>query len=201
MGILFSVELEYIRTLWNTSELSRRYGVMWSNTCGGLHAKTFMLHVGIFCKCVLFYETRYRAYRFLIFIRNPGCISSRLLLLKLSNHRTNVDLRLIFIPLLNEVDGRYTGFTLSVRLPVCPSVCGQNRVCSVSSIILAGSISYLHILSSTFRRCVAFIQTSKIWRLFLDFVLFLLLTWDPIWTGQYWGGGGGGGGVLWSQAL
>ena len=39
----------------------------------------------------------------------------------------------------------------SVRL----SVCGQNRVRSVSSTILIGSISYLHILSSNFRRCVA----------------------------------------------
>ena len=38
---------------------------------------------------------------------------------------------------------------------VCPSVCGQNRVRSVSSTILVGSISYLHILSSNFRRCVA----------------------------------------------
>ena len=35
------------------------------------------------------------------------------------------------------------------------SVCGQNRVRSVSSTILIGSISYLHILSSNFRRCVA----------------------------------------------
>ena len=39
----------------------------------------------------------------------------------------------------------------SVRL----SVCGQNRVRSVSSTILIGSISYLHILSSNLRRCVA----------------------------------------------
>ena len=35
------------------------------------------------------------------------------------------------------------------------SVCGQNRVHSVSSTILIKSISYLHILSSNFRRCVA----------------------------------------------
>ena len=35
------------------------------------------------------------------------------------------------------------------------SVRGQNHVCSVSSTIHAGSISYLHILSSNFRRCVA----------------------------------------------
>ena len=34
------------------------------------------------------------------------------------------------------------------------SVCGQNRVHSVSSTILVGSMSYLHILSSNFRRCV-----------------------------------------------
>ena len=38
---------------------------------------------------------------------------------------------------------------------VCLSVCGQNRVRSVSSTILIGSISYLHILSSNFRMCVA----------------------------------------------
>ena len=44
---------------------------------------------------------------------------------------------------------------LSVRPSVRLSVCGQNRVRSVSSTILIGSISYLHILSSNFRRCVA----------------------------------------------
>ena len=57
----------------------------------------------------------------------------------------------IIIPPLNEVEEVYTGFNLSVR----PSVRGQNRVRSVPSTILAGSISYLHILSSNFRRCVA----------------------------------------------
>ena len=41
-------------------------------------------------------------------------------------------------------------FSKDVRL----SVCGQNRVCSVSSTILIRSISYLHILSSNFRMCV-----------------------------------------------
>ena len=43
----------------------------------------------------------------------------------------------------------------SVRLTGRPAVCGQNRVRSVSSAILFGSISYLHILSSNFRRCVS----------------------------------------------
>ena len=51
--------------------------------------------------------------------------------------------------------GGYTGFTLSVGLPVRPSVCRTNRVRSVSSTILAGSISYLHILSRNCRWCVA----------------------------------------------
>ena len=86
----------------------------------------------------------------------------------------------------------YTGITLSV----CPSVvergvywyhlvrlsvCGQNRVSSVSSIILIGSISYLHILSSNFRRCVTCNSRFKIlkfWRIFkicnFDFVFIWL---------------------------
>ena len=53
----------------------------------------------------------------------------------------------------------------SVRL----SVCGQNCVCSVSSTILIGSISYLHILSSNFRRCLACnarFKIQKFWRIF-----------------------------------
>ena len=49
----------------------------------------------------------------------------------------------------------------------CPSlrlsVCGPNRVHSVSSTILVGSISYLHILSSNFRRCVTCNVCLKIW--------------------------------------
>ena len=44
---------------------------------------------------------------------------------------------------------------LSVRPSIYLSVCGQNLVRSVSSTILARSISYLHILSTNFRRCAA----------------------------------------------
>ena len=72
----------------------------------------------------------------------------------------------------------------SVRL----SVCGQNGVRSVSSTIVIGSISYLHILSSNFRRCVACNGCFKIQKLEilanslnLLLWLWLLLTWDPIW--------------------
>ena len=55
-----------------------------------------------------------------------------------------------------------------VRSSVRLSVCGQNCVRFISSTILVGSISYLHILSSYFRRCVAckvLFQNSKIWSL------------------------------------
>ena len=58
----------------------------------------------------------------------------------------------------------------SVRL----SVCGQNRVRSVSSTILIGSISYLHILSSNFRRCVACNARFKIQK-FESLAIFLNL--------------------------
>ena len=53
-------------------------------------------------------------------------------------------------PFLNEVERGVYWFHL-VRL----SICGQNRVRSVSSTILIGSISYLHTLSSNFRKYVA----------------------------------------------
>ena len=46
-------------------------------------------------------------------------------------------------------------------LSIRPSLCGQNRAHFVCSTILAGSISYLHILLSNFRRCVAYYAFSK----------------------------------------
>ena len=55
------------------------------------------------------------------------------------------------------------------------SVCGQNRVRSVSSTILIGSISYLHMLSSNFRRCVACNARFKIQK-FGEFFKFVTLT-------------------------
>ena len=83
--------------------------------------------------------------------------------------------------LLNEIEGVYTGFTLSV-------FCGQNCVCSVSYTILDGSVSYLHILSSYFR-CVAcnFFFKIQIFEVLanslnLQLWLCLVLTWDPIWV-------------------
>ena len=77
----------------------------------------------------------------------------------------------------------------SVRL----SVCGQNGVRSVSSTILIGSISYLHILSSNFRRCVACNGCFKIKKLeicYFDFVFFWLgIRYDSmVWVIMRWRG-------------
>ena len=89
----------------------------------------------------------------------------------------------------------YTGFTLSVCPSVRLSVCGQNRVRSGSSTILVGSISYLHILSSNFRRCVACNACFKIFGEFFKFVILTLSSSDlgsnmTQWNGWSWGGEG-----------
>ena len=81
----------------------------------------------------------------------------------------------VLYPSLNEVEG---GILVSPCPSVCPfvrlSVCGQNRVRSVSSTILAGSISYLNILSSKFRGCRVWsiVKNSKmlfLWQFFFKF--------------------------------
>ena len=66
-------------------------------------------------------------------------------------------LYMIIIPTVNEVEG-------CILVSLCPSInplvppsvrlSVDQIVCSVSSTILAGSISYLHILSLNFRRCI-----------------------------------------------
>ena len=91
-------------------------------------------------------------------------------------------------PCFNEVEREvywllHTGFTLSI--------CGQKRVRSVSSTILVGSISYLHILSSNLRRCVACnvcFKIKKIKILVFKFVILTLSSFDlgPNMT-QYYG--------------
>ena len=67
----------------------------------------------------------------------------------------------------------------------CPSVrlsaCGQNRVRFVSSTIFIGSISYLHILSSNFRRRVACNARYKIYKfeILAIFLKLVILTLSP----------------------
>ena len=84
----------------------------------------------------------------------------------------------IIPPASTKLIGGYTGITLSVRPSVRLSICGQNRVRSVSSTILIGSISYLHILSSNLRKCVACNASFKIKKIqnFGEFFKFVTLT-------------------------
>ena len=56
-----------------------------------------------------------------------------------------------YTPCFNEVE---RGVLVSTCASLHLSICGQNRVRSVSSTILIGSILYLHILSNNLRRCV-----------------------------------------------
>ena len=81
----------------------------------------------------------------------------------------------VIIPLhFNKVEEGYTG---SPCLSICLSVCGQNRLCSVSSKILARAISYLHILSSNFRKCFVCKVFAKFQNLnFGKFLNFVTLT-------------------------
>ena len=78
----------------------------------------------------------------------------------------------------------YIGFSPSVRLSVRPA--SRPRVRSVVPTVQAGSISYLYILSSNFRRCVACKVSCKFLRLRFwqfckicnfDFVLLWLEIW------------------------
>ena len=72
----------------------------------------------------------------------------------------------IIIPPAQRSCWGYIGFTPSVRPSVGPSVPPPAcRVRSVAPTVLVGSISYLYILSSNFRRCVACIVFSKISKL------------------------------------
>ena len=93
----------------------------------------------------------------------------------------------LLYPPHDEVVGGYIGFTPSVHpsvrpsvcLSICPSVRSASRVRSVAPIVLDGFISYLYILSSNFRRCVACKVYCKIYCKIcnFDFVFFWLGIW------------------------
>ena len=71
----------------------------------------------------------------------------------------------------------YSGFTLSVR--------GQNNVCSVSPTIPAGPISYLLILSTNCRRCVACLDFKKFQS--LKFCQIFFTSWlSTSWSKNIW---------------
>ena len=84
--------------------------------------------------------------------------------------------------------GGYIGFTPSVHLSVCPSVCPASHVRSVAPTILVGSISYLYILSSNFRSCGACkvfgkLQNLNFRQLFKICNFVIVLFWLGIWCG------------------
>ena len=82
--------------------------------------------------------------------------------------------RSLLYPSHNEVVGGYIGFIPAV----CPSGRPASHVRSVAPTVLVGSISYLCILSSNFRRCVACKVSCKISKFeFLEiFFKFVALT-------------------------
>ena len=91
--------------------------------------------------------------------------------------------RLLYLP-HNKVVGGYIGFTPSVCLSVRPSVRlsvhpsrvrPASHVRSVAPTVLVGSISFLYILPSNFRSCVACKAFCKI-SIFGNFFKFVILT-------------------------
>ena len=82
----------------------------------------------------------------------------------------------LLYPPHNEVVGGVYWFHL-VCPSVCPSIRPAFRVRCVAPTVLVGSISYLYILSSNFRRCVACKVYYKIW-IFGNFLKFVTLTWS-----------------------
>ena len=163
--------------------------------------------------------------------KSEGLVRHRVFVGRLGQVRADSSVWFLYLP-HNEVIGGYNGFTSSV----CPSVClsagppvrPSRILCPLCSAYCSGWIhSYLCILSSNFRRCVAWKVSCKIpkFDFFFNLQLWrcLLWTWDLMWIismGNHgavcvgvwvwvwvgWGGGGGGGvsqnaGILVVQVL
>ena len=82
----------------------------------------------------------------------------------------------IIIPPPNEVGGGYTGFTLSVRLSVCPSVrpsvCRRHGFRSISQVCFGISISNFI--------CMLMVAIGRSLLIFSD-VTFKMAAWRPYW--------------------
>ena len=135
-------------------------------------ANFFTLH--LYCFCITFSETIVNINETITgYQLNQSPFLTKLMFCCQSSLNISID---NYTPRFNEVERGvywYHLVHLSVCLSVRLSVCGQNRVRSVSSTILIGSISYVHILSSNFRRCVACkacfeIQKFEILAIFLN---------------------------------
>ena len=85
-------------------------------------------------------------------------------------------INVIFIPPPNEVGGGYTGFTLSFRLSVCPSVrpsvCRRHGFRSISQVCFGISISNFI--------CMLMVAIGRNLLIFSD-VTFKMAAWRPYW--------------------
>ena len=80
--------------------------------------------------------------------------------------------RSLIIPPPNEVGGGYTGFTLSVRLSVRPSVCRRHGFRSISQVCFGISISNFI--------CILMVAIGRSLLIFSD-VTFKMAAWRPYW--------------------
>ena len=75
-------------------------------------------------------------------------------------------------PRPTKLEGGYTGFTLSVRLSVCPSVCRRHGFRSISQVCFGISISNFI--------CMLMVAIGRSLLIFSD-VTFKMATWRPYW--------------------
>ena len=111
------------------------------------------------------------------FTRISQLITSPLLALVNCVHRwgggcTKMMSTAFIIPPPNEVGGGYTGFTLSVRLSVCPSVCRRHGFRSISQVCFRISISNFI--------CMLMVAIGRSLLIFSD-VTFKMAAWRPYW--------------------
>ena len=82
----------------------------------------------------------------------------------------------LLYPCLNKVGGGYTGFTLSVFLSVCPSVCRRHGFRSVTQICFG--------ISTANFICMLFVAIGRSLLIFSD-VAFKMAAWRPYWIFRF----------------
>ena len=78
----------------------------------------------------------------------------------------------LLYPRPTKLEGGYTGFTLSVRLSVCPSVCRRHGFRSISQVCFGISISNFI--------CMLMVAIARSLLIFSD-VTFKMAAWRPYW--------------------
>ena len=83
-----------------------------------------------------------------------------------------IHLKELLYPRPTKLEGGYTGFTLSVRLSVCPSVCRRHGFRSISQVCFGISISNFI--------CMLMVAIGRSLLIFSD-VTFKMAAWRPYW--------------------